>query len=80
MKTKTVIDTIVSVITSLGSNDKFKGFICGTYSDGEPRSIPDAINNEILSPKQKKKIMEADSKKKKKKKKKKNKDKIKIRL
>ena len=53
------------------------GFICGTYADGEPRSIPDAINNEILSPKQKQKIMEKSNKKKKKKKKK---DKIKIKL
>lgn len=77
MKTKTIIDTIVSIFTSLGSNDDFKGFICGTYADGEPRSIPDAINNEILSPKQKQKIMEKSNKKKKKKKKK---DKIKIKL
>lgn len=79
MKVKTIVDGIITVLTTLGSNDSFKGFVCGTYADGEPRSIPDAINNEILSPKQKQKILESDSKKKKKKKKKK-KDKIRIRL
>lgn len=61
------IDTAVAIAKKIGKSDDFKSFLCGTYSDGTPRNLPDAINDEVLSPKQKAK---AKSKKKKKKKKK----------
>ena len=53
-------------IKSILSDKKAQEFICGTYADGTPRNIFDAVNEEYLSPKQKAKV------KKKKKKKKKN--------
>lgn len=71
MASKELISAAIEVAKAVGTSDDFKSFMCGTYSDGTPRSLPDALNDEILSPKQKKKAMEAKEKQKKKKKKKK---------
>jgi hypothetical protein len=59
-----IIDAVVSVGKTIASDKDIKAFICGTYADGTPRSVTDAVNGEFLSSKQKKKL----SKKKKKKK------------
>lgn len=71
-KSKLIIDTSVSLIESLASSENVQKMLFGEYSDGRPRSLPDALNNELYSPKQKK------HKKDKKKKHKKNKNKKKI--
>ena len=63
-KAKAVVDIVVSAVTTLAGDDNVQKFVCGTYSDGKTRSIPDAFKGEVYSPKQKGK-----SKKKKKKKK-----------
>lgn len=67
-----VAGTVAGIVTS----DAGKKFLCGTYSDGTPRSLTDALNGEIISPEDKgKKIKKYEKKKKKlKKKKKKMKD------
>lgn len=60
------------------NNKKAQKTILGTYSDGSPRSIIDALNGETISAKDKlliTKRLEESRKKKKKKKKKKNKQK-----
>ena len=62
---KKIEEVIVSTTKTLASDKHVQEFLCGTYSDGSPRNLPDALNGEFLSPKQKKK----QSKKKKKKKK-----------
>ena len=70
---ETIINTVVAVGETLVRNEDFKKFICGTYSDGSPRNLPDAINGEMYSPKQKKKM---DKRIRKRRKAKKNRDKI----
>lgn len=65
---KIIVETVIAVSEKLLSNDKVKSIIFGTYSDGTPRSIPDAINNELYSPKQKKKAIKRNEKRKRKKK------------
>lgn len=49
---------IISALLSSGSkaseyvkSEEGKKFLCGTYTDGTPRSLIDAWNDEILSPK-----------------------------
>ena len=75
-KEKIIVDTILSVTDGLLGSEKVQTFLCGKYSDGSPRSLPDALNDELYSPKQKKIKEQNESKKKKKKKKgKKNKNK-----
>lgn len=60
-----IVTTTVGVVEAALSNDNIKGTILGKYSDGTPRSLPDAIKGEIVSPEDK------DISKKRKKKKKK---------
>lgn len=59
-----IAEVVVNTTKKLASDENVVEFLCGTYSDGTPRNLPDALNGEYLSPKQKKK----NSKKKKKKK------------
>ena len=54
------------------SNKKVRKFLFGTYSNGKIRSLPDALDGEYLSPKERKEIIYGPSKAKKKKKKKKD--------
>ena len=75
-KEKAIIDTVIGITESLLGSDKVQKFLCGQYSDGTPRSLPDALNDELYSPKQKKNKNKNDKKKKKKNKKKKNKNDI----
>lgn len=65
-----VAGTVAGIVTS----DAGKKFLCGTYSDGTPRSLTDALNGEIISPEDKGKKIKKYEKKKKKLKKKKMKD------
>lgn len=44
----------VKTFTDLCSDKKVQKMMFGTYSDGKTRSFIDAVNGEILSPKQKK--------------------------
>lgn len=74
-KEKIVIDTVVGITDGLLGSEKVQKFLCGKYSDGTPRSLPDALNDELYSPQQKKNKYKNDQKKKKKKKKKHNKKK-----
>lgn len=74
MGKQVIVETAVAIAKKIGKSDDFKSFLCGTYSDGTPRNLPDAINDEVLSPKQKAKA----KKKKKDKKKKKKKAKLKL--
>ena len=60
-----IAEVVVNTTKTLAQDEKVVEFLCGTYSDGTPRNLPDALNGEFMSPKQKKK----NSKKKKKKKK-----------
>jgi translation elongation factor EF-G len=70
-KGKEIVDTILMVTNGIIGSEKVQTFLCGKYSDGTPRSLPDALNDELYSPKQKKNKNKNDEKKKKKKKKKK---------
>lgn len=64
-----MIDEAVKIIAALGEVAKSKSVqkaVLGTYSDGNPRSVADALEGEIYSPKQKAKFDEKVKKKKKK--------------
>ena len=65
---KIIVDGIVAVSEKLVKNEDLQKMICGQYCDGSPRSIPDAINGELMSPKEKKKELKKISKRKKKRK------------
>ena len=67
-----VIESLISAGKTIAGNDDIQKMILGTYSDGSPRSLPDALNDEFISPKEKKNILYGDKKKKKKHKKKKS--------
>jgi hypothetical protein len=66
------IKTAIAVATGLLGNESVQKFLCGTYSDGSARSLPDALGDELYSPKQKR-VKKMSKKKKGKKKKKKDK-------
>lgn len=51
-KASKVVSTL-GELTKVCSDVKIQKMVLGTYSDGTPRSVFDAINGEILSPKQK---------------------------
>ena len=74
-KGKAIVDTVLKVTDSILGSEKIQTFLCGKYSDGTPRSLPDALNDELYSPQQKKNKIKNDEKKKKKNKKKKHKKK-----
>ena len=69
-KGKLIVDTVLTVADGLLGSEKVQTFLCGKYSDGTPRSLPDALNDELYSPQQKKNKAHNDKKKKKKHKKK----------
>lgn len=54
-KKKIGIEGIAKAILSLSSSEDLQKLICGTYSDGTPKSVIDSIHGEVLSPKDKKK-------------------------
>lgn len=55
--TKGIPDELVGVLLSKGekllSSGKIQEALFGTYSNGKPRNLIDALNGEVLSPKQK---------------------------
>ena len=67
---KDVLKGAITAASEIILSEKGKRFLCGVYTDGTTRSLPDAITGEIISPKDR-----ADYGKKKKKKKKKGKKK-----
>lgn len=74
-KGKIVVDTVLAITDGLIGSEKVQTFLCGKYSDGTPRSLPDALNDELYSPQQKKNQNKNKKKKKNKKKNKKKKNK-----
>lgn len=67
MAKKDVVKGAVIAASEIILSEKGKRFLCGVYTDGTTRSLPDAITGEIISPKDR---VEYGNKKKKKKKKK----------
>lgn len=71
---------MLSIVRDFIKSSGGQKFICGTYSNGKPRSVVDALRDEIISPKdrerweKKKKQKRKNAKKKKKGKKQKNSD------
>ena len=53
----------LSSIYKIAKEDNVQKIVCGTYSDGETRSIPDAFKGEVYSPKQKGKAKKKKKKK-----------------
>lgn len=49
----TKVVSALSELTKVCSRSDVQKMVFGTYSDGKPRSLFDAINGEVLSPKQK---------------------------
>ena len=66
---KNIAEAVLKVTDGLLGSEKVQSFLCGRYSDGTPRSLPDALNDELYSPKQKKNKLNNEKNKKKKKKK-----------
>ena len=48
-KTKLIVDTALAITESLAGSESVQKLLFGEYSDGRPRSLPDALNNEIYS-------------------------------
>lgn len=67
MDASSLIKIAVDVASAVAETDGFKSMMFGEYSDGTPRSLPDAIREEEFSPKQKAKAKKKKKKKKKKK-------------
>ena len=49
------VDLAISVVETALKSKTIGKYLCGQYTDGKIRSIPDAIHGETKSPKQKKK-------------------------
>ena len=60
-----VINTIATATKAIVSDENAQSFLCGTYADGTPRNLSDALHGEFLSPKQRKKALKKKKKKKK---------------
>ena len=67
------LSKIASIVSDTLLSERGQKFICGTYSNGKPRSVTDALRDEYISPKDRA-YWEKKKKKKKKSKKKKKKD------
>lgn len=65
---KFTVTQAASLVKSLAEDKNVRRIVFGTYSDGSTRSLSDAINGEILSPKDKVKYKKKKKKSKKKKK------------
>lgn len=73
MAKKGTIKVLVAAAGAMVANEKIQKTLFGTYSDGTPRSLADCLEGEILSPKDRKKMLYKKSGKKKTPKKKKRK-------
>ena len=70
---ETKMKNITKIATTVGGlvlSEAGRKFLCGTYSDGTPRSLSDALNGEIWSPEERDKRIRKLNKNTKKKKKK----------
>lgn len=67
------ITALATTIAGVAFSEGGRKFLCGTYSDGTPRSLSDALSGEIYSPEERKKRLKKLEKNKKSKKKKKKK-------
>ena len=65
------VTTTIKQVADIAMSNSGQKFICGTYSNGKPRSVVDAMRDEFVSPEDRAKW---DKKKKKKKKNKKKKN------
>lgn len=64
-----MITAAINTAIELASDEKLQTLLFGKYSDGSPRSFSDCLDGEILSPKDREKLLKTKGKKKKKKKK-----------
>ena len=69
MGKKDVVKGVVKAASEISLSEKGKRFLCGEYTDGTTRSLPDAITGEIISPKDRAAYENGKKKKSKKKKK-----------
>lgn len=69
MGKKDVVKGVVKAASEIILSEKGKRFLCGEYTDGTTRSLPDAITGEIISPKDRAAYENGKKKKTKKKKK-----------
>ena len=65
------VAAILSVGEKIIANEDLQKMVLGTYSDGSVRSIPDAMDGEVYSPKSKGKAIKRNTKRNKKNKRKK---------
>ena len=68
MEAAEIVKLVVDTTLKVAETDAFKSMMFGEYSDGTPRSLPDALKEEAYSPKQKAKQKKKKTKKKAKKK------------
>ena len=66
---KSAVQMLTAAATGLFVNEKIQKTLFGTYSDGTPRSLPDCLEGEILSPRDRERMIYRKKKKNKKKKK-----------
>lgn len=57
MSKKSTTKILIDTATSLVSNEKIQRTLFGEYSDGTPRSLSDCLEGEILSPKDREKML-----------------------
>lgn len=65
-KKKIPVELVITTAQKVLSDKKVQKVLFGTYADNTPRSFKDALDGEILSPKQKKKHLYKKKKKNKK--------------
>lgn len=76
MSKKSTLKVAIATATGIIANDKVQKALFGVYSDGTARSLPDCLEGEILSPKDREKMLYKNKDKKKSKKKKSKKKKM----
>lgn len=64
MGKKKVVEAVVATAATLLANSNLRKTILGEYSDGTPRSLSDCLEGEIISPKDREKILRTGEKKK----------------
>lgn len=57
------IKTILEYSSAILNSSRTRKVLFGEYADGTPRSLPDCLDGEILSPKERKKYMHNNKKK-----------------
>ncbi len=57
MSKKSTTKFLIDTATGLMANEKLQRTLFGEYSDGTPRSLSDCLDGEILSPKDREKML-----------------------